>query len=37
MSWGLSASVEYTQPITHDVADNGSRRGRVFASLKEDL
>ncbi len=37
LSIGLSASIEYAQPITHDVADNGSRRGRIFASLKQDL
>jgi hemolysin activation/secretion protein len=37
LSMGLSASVEYAQPITLDVADNGSRRGRIFASLKEEM
>jgi hemolysin activation/secretion protein len=37
LSIGLSASVEYAQPLTPDVADNGSRRGRIFASLKQDL
>jgi len=37
LSVGLSASVEYAQPITHDLADNGSRRGRIFASLKQEL
>jgi len=37
LSMGFSASVEYAQPITHDVADNGSRRGRIFGSLKLDL
>lgn len=37
LSIGLSASVEYAQPLTHDVADNGSRHGRIFASLKQEL
>ena len=37
ISWGLSGSVEYALPITRDLADNGARRGRIFASLKEDL
>jgi hemolysin activation/secretion protein len=37
LSMGLSGYFEYAQPITHDVADGGSRRGRVFVSLKEDL
>jgi hemolysin activation/secretion protein len=37
LSVGLSATVEYAQPLTHDVADNGSRRGRIFASLKQEL
>ncbi len=37
LSFGLSGSIEYAEPITHDVAYNGQRRGRLFASLKVDL
>jgi hemolysin activation/secretion protein len=37
LTYGITASVEYAQPITPDLADNGSRKGRVFAALKYEL
>ena len=36
-SAGLSGCVEFAQPIDRDVAQEGNRHGRVFASLNEDF